>query len=77
MDDGALVLIEIGALLLGIGLLVDVGGVVDGEGRLDDGNDFVTVTTGQTLVQLLGQEGHEGMQHPEGSLQAGVESILC
>ena len=56
---------------------VVVLGVVGRVCRYDDRGRFVTWAAWETLPELFGEEGHEGMNHGEAAFEGGVESVPC
>lgn len=50
-------------------------GVVGGVFRLDDGGVRVAGAAGEALPELLGEEGHEGVDHGEAGFEGGVEGV--
>jgi hypothetical protein len=63
-------------LVLGLGGLVVEGLDVLREGRNGDGRCLVILSAGQTLPQLFCEEGHEGVNHGQATLNGCVKCLF-
>ena len=55
-----------------LGRLVLVLGVVGRVCCYNDGTGFVAGPAGETLPELFGEEGHEGVDHGEATFEGGI-----